>query len=156
MFGIIIVALVVSAIFYIIYNNKKQLALAKINIETSKKYLEENAKNPNVKSLSSGLQYEILKEAEGPKPNMNSNVTTHYEGKLTNGTVFDSSLKRNQAASFPLNGVIKGWQEGIQLMSVGAKYRFFIPAELAYGMSAVGSIPGGSLLIFEVELLDFK
>lgn len=137
-----------------LFNKKKEKAMA--NLEEGKTFLEENKTKPNIVALESGLQYEILTPADGEKPTAQSSVTCHYEGKLLNGKVFDSSVKRNQPATFPLNRVISGWTEGLQLMSKGAKYRFFIPPNLAYGDRQVGSdIPPNSTLIFEVELLDF-
>jgi len=119
------------------------------------KYLEENAKKPDVKTLPSGLQYVILNEGSGKKPEATDNVKCHYEGTLIDGTVFDSSYRRGEPAVFPLNGVIAGWTEGLQLMGEGAKYRFFIPFDLAYGENGAGSlIPPYAALIFDVELLQ--
>ena len=104
-----------------------------------------------------GLQYEVLTEGEGDtRPAATDTVLVHYHGTLMNGSVFDSSVKRGEPISFPLNRVIPGWTEGVQLMTKGAKYKFYIPARLAYGSRQVGTIPGGSLLIFEVELLDIN
>lgn len=121
------------------------------------KFLEENKKNPNVKVTASGLQYIVNQEGTGAKPTATSTVTVHYTGKLIDGKVFDSSVERGEPISFPLNQVIKGWTEGLQLMSPGAKYTFFIPAELGYGDRGAGNdIPGGATLIFDVELIDFK
>ena len=123
-----------------------------------KKWLEENLEtNKNVKVTESGLQYEVLTPGSGASPESTDEVTVHYVGTLTNGTEFDSSVKRGQPASFPLNRVIKGWTEGVQLMNIGSKYRFYIPHELGYGArGAGGSIPPFSTLIFEVELLSIK
>jgi FKBP-type peptidyl-prolyl cis-trans isomerase FklB len=105
--------------------------------------------------LSSGLQYEVITEGTGVKPSAKNKVTCHYHGSLIDGTVFDSSVRRGQPATFPLNMVIKGWTEGLQLMSVGSKWRFFIPPQLAYGDRQTGAEIGpNSTLIFEVELLD--
>lgn len=128
------------------------------NISEGKKFLEENAKRPGVVTLPSGLQYEILKEGNGPKPKATDTVTTHYHGTLIDGTVFDSSVQRNQPASFPVNGVIQGWVEALQLMPVGSKWKLYIPSNLAYGANPH---PGGPIephmaLIFEVELLAIK
>ena len=121
------------------------------------KYRAENAKRKEVKVTKSGLQYEVITPAQGAKPKATDTVTVHYQGTLLNGTEFDSSHKRGQPASFPLNGVIRGWTEGLQLMSVGSKYRFVIPAELAYGDRGAGAkIGAGATLIFEVELLEIK
>ncbi|MCB1686286.1 MAG: FKBP-type peptidyl-prolyl cis-trans isomerase [Pseudomonadales bacterium] len=119
-------------------------------------FLKENAAREGVVTLESGLQYQILTPAEGPKPVAADTVTTHYHGTLIDGTVFDSSYERGEPASFPLNGVISGWTEGLQLMSVGAKYRFFVPPDLAYGGQDRGPIPANSTLVFDVELLAIE
>lgn len=111
--------------------------------------METNKKKPGVVSLPSGLQYEVITEGNGQKPLASNKVTCHYHGTLTDGTVFDSSVKRGQPATFPLNMVIKGWTEGLQLMSVGSKWRFFIPPQLAYGERQTGAHIGpNSTLIF--------
>lgn len=127
------------------------------HLKEGRDFLQQNAAREGVVSLPSGLQYEILKEAEGDrKPTATTSVTCHYEGRLINGKVFDSSYKRGTPATFPLNRVIQGWTEGLQLMVPGSKYRFFIPSELGYGNRAMGSdIPANSTLIFDVELIDF-
>ena len=120
----------------------------------AKKFFEENKKNPDVKETASGLQYIVEKEGEGAQPTATDDVTVHYTGRLLDGTVFDSSVNRGEPATFPLNRVIPGWTEGVQLMKEGAKYTFFIPSELAYGPQGVeGVIPPHSTLIFEVELI---
>ena len=125
--------------------------------EEGEKFLAENAKREGVKVTESGLQYEILDATIGMKPKATDTVKVHYEGTLIDGTVFDSSYKRGEAISFPLNGVIKGWTEGLQLMSVGSKYKFFIPYQLAYGEHGAGaSIPPYAALIFTVELLGIE
>ena len=117
-------------------------------------YLAENAKKDSVKVTKSGLQYEVLNEGTGKSPKATDNVKCHYEGRLIDGTVFDSSYRRGTPATFPLNGVIAGWTEGLQLMKEGAKYRFHIPYNLAYGANGAGeSIPPYSALVFDVELL---
>lgn len=117
-------------------------------------YLAENAKKDGVKVTKSGLQYEVLNEGIGKSPKATDNVKCHYEGRLIDGTVFDSSYRRGTPATFPLNGVIAGWTEGLQLMKEGAKYRFHIPYNLAYGANGAGeSIPPYSALVFDVELL---
>ena len=117
-------------------------------------YLAENAKTDSVKVTKSGLQYEVLNEGTGKSPKATDNVKCHYEGRLIDGTVFDSSYRRGTPATFPLNGVIAGWTEGLQLMKEGAKYRFHIPYNLAYGANGAGeSIPPYSALVFDVELL---
>ena len=119
------------------------------------KFLAENGKKEGVVTLKSALQYEVLREGNGKKPKATDQVKCHYEGTLINGQVFDSSYKRNEPAVFPLNQVIPGWTEGLQLMQEGAKYRFYIPYILAYGESgAGGSIPPFATLIFDVELLE--
>ena len=118
-------------------------------------FLAENSRKPNIVITGSGLQYEVIIEGTGPKPNSDSLVRVHYEGALTNGTVFDSSYSRGEPAEFHLGGVIPGWTEGLQLMSVGSKYRLFVPSDLGYGpMGAGQQIPPYSTLVFEVELLD--
>ncbi len=119
-------------------------------------FLAENGAREAVVTLPSGLQYQVLTSADGPKPTATDRVTTHYQGTLIDGTVFDSSYERGQPATFPLNGVIAGWTEALQLMSVGEKWRLFIPPGLAYGPQDQGPIPGNSTLIFEVELLEIK
>ena len=117
-------------------------------------FLTENGKKAGITTLPSGLQYEVLTEGTGKKPGLNSSVTTHYHGTLINGTVFDSSYQRGQPATFPVNGVIAGWTEALQLMGEGSKYRLYIPADLAYGKRGAGrDIPGDTALIFDVELL---
>ena len=122
--------------------------------EAGKKFLEENKKNPDVKETPSGLQYVVEKEGTGAQPTATDEVTVHYTGRLLDGTVFDSSVNRGEPATFPLNRVIPGWTEGVQLMKEGAKYTFFIPSDLAYGPQGIqGAIPPHSTLIFEVELI---
>lgn len=121
------------------------------------KYLAENAKKDGVITLPSGLQYLVLKEGNGKSPKATDNVVCHYEGMLVDGTMFDSSIQRGEPATFPLNGVIAGWTEGLQLMKEGAKYRFFIPYHLGYGERGAGaSIPPFATLIFDVELIEVK
>ena len=137
---------------------KKQRAVAEEKHKDSKvageKYLSENAKKDGVVTLSSGLQYQVLKEGNGKCPKVTDKVKCHYEGMLIDGTIFDSSVQRGEPATFPLNQVIAGWTEGLQLMQEGAKYRFFIPYHLGYGERGAGqSIPPFSTLIFDVELI---
>ena len=122
--------------------------------EAGEKFLEENKKNEGVNVTASGLQYVVEKEGEGAQPTATDEVTVHYTGKLLNGQVFDSSVQRGEPATFPLNRVIPGWTEGVQLMKEGAKYTFFIPSDLAYGPQGIpNAIPPHSTLIFEVELI---
>lgn len=117
-------------------------------------FLAENGKKENVKTTASGLQYIVEKEGEGAQPSAEDEVTVHYTGKLLNGTVFDSSVNRGEPATFPLNRVIPGWTEGVQLMKEGGKYRFYIPSDLAYGPNGIqGAIPPHATLIFDVELI---
>jgi FKBP-type peptidyl-prolyl cis-trans isomerase FklB len=121
---------------------------------SGEKYLLENSKKEGVVTLPSGLQYQVLKEGNGRKPKATDNVKCHYEGMLVDGTLFDSSIQRGEPATFPLNQVIVGWTEGLQLMQEGAKYRFFIPYSLGYGERGAGrAIPPYSALIFDVELI---
>ena len=120
-------------------------------------FLAENAKLPGVKVTPSGLQYEVLEATLGQKPKATDTVRVHYEGTLPDGTVFDSSYKRGEPISFPLNGVIAGWTEGLQLMSIGSKYKLFIPYHLGYGERGAGAtIPPYSALVFTVELLGIE
>ena len=125
--------------------------------EAGEKFLAENAKKEGVTVLESGLQYTVLTEAIGQKPTADDSVRCHYEGRLIDGTVFDSSYRRGEPATFPLRGVIAGWTEGLQHMAVGSKFRFFIPYNLAYGaQGAGGSIPPYAALVFDVELLGIN
>ncbi len=120
-------------------------------------FLAENGLREGVVSLPSGLQYEVMTEGDGATPGLTSTVTTHYHGTLIDGTVFDSSVQRGRPASFPVNGVISGWTEALQLMQVGDKWRLFVPPDLAYGeRGAGGLIAPGTTLIFEVELLEVR
>ncbi len=136
---------------------QKQKEAGQKNKAEGTKFLEENKKKDGVKTTASGLQYKVLKEGSGAQPKKTDTVTVNYRGTLINGTEFDSSYKRGQPATFPVNGVIPGWTEALQLMKVGSKYQLFIPSNLAYGERAVGpDIGANSTLIFEVELLDAK
>jgi FKBP-type peptidyl-prolyl cis-trans isomerase FklB len=135
-----------------LFNMKNEKAAA--NLKAGQDFLAANKQKPGVTALPSGLQYEVITEGTGIKPGARSNVTCHYHGSLIDGTVFDSSVERGQPATFPLNRVISGWTEGLQLMGVGSKWRFFIPPNLAYGDRQTGSDIGpNSTLIFDVELL---
>ena len=125
------------------------------NLAEGQKFLEENAKREGVVTTASGLQYEVLSKGEGDSPKETDKVTVHYHGTLIDGTVFDSSVERGQPATFPVNGVIPGWVEALQLMNPGAKYKLFIPSSLAYGeRGAGGSIGPNATLVFEVELIS--
>lgn len=149
--------LLVVAVFFIFRTLQKNKQHAALNKAAGKEFLEKNRNKEGIIETSSGLQYEILaKEEEGATPSATSKVKVHYHGTLIDDRVFDSSVERGEAIEFGLNQVIKGWTEGLQLMSKGDKFRFFIPAELAYGDGSVAIIPAGSTLIFEVELIDFK
>ena len=139
---------------------KQQAAAAeagKVAKAAGEAFLAENGKKDGVVTLPSGLQYQVLKEGNGKKPSATDQVVCHYEGTLIDGTVFDSSYQRNQPATFGLNQVIPGWTEGVQLMQEGAKYRFFIPYNLAYGERGAGAqIPPFAALVFDVELIEVK
>ena len=136
---------------------QKQKAAGEKNKTDGAKFLEENKKKEGVKATASGLQYKVLKEGTGSQPKSTDMVTVNYRGTLIDGTEFDSSYKRGQPATFPLNGVIKGWTEGLQLMKQGSKYQFFVPSNLAYGERSVGpDIAANATLIFDVELLEVK
>ncbi len=133
----------------------EQAKLGEAAKRAGEEYLEKNAARSGVTVLPSGLQYEVLREGTGRKPKATDSVKCHYEGTLVDGTVFDSSRRRGEPAVFPLNGVIRGWTEGLQLMQEGAVYRFFIPYNLAYGENGAGaSIPPYAALVFEVELIE--
>lgn len=137
------------------YMQEKEAEKGKAAREAGEKFLAENAKKEGVTVTASGLQYVVLTEGSDRKPSATDNVKCHYEGRLTDGTVFDSSYRRGEPAVFPLNGVIAGWTEGVQLMGEGAKFRFFIPYNLAYGeRGAGGSIPPYAALVFDVELIE--
>ncbi len=139
---------------------KKQQAqlaiLAEKNKAESKAFMEKNKTVEGVVTLPSGLQYKIVKAGDGKKPQPDDTVVCNYRGALTNGTEFDSSYKRNEAVTFPVKGVIKGWKEALPLMPVGSKWQLFIPPDLAYGENGFAGIPPNSALVFEVELLSIK
>lgn len=129
---------------------------AAANLKEGQDFLASNKQKEGIVELPSGLQYEIITEGTGPKPAAHNEITCHYHGTLINGTIFDSSVQRGRPASFPLNMVIKGWTEGLQLMSTGSKWRFFIPPHLGYGDRQVSAQIGpNSTLVFEVELISF-
>lgn len=135
--------------------SKTNEGAGKENLESGLQFLNENSKNQGVVQLPSGLQYKVLKEGDGDIPTVNDQVKCHYHGTLIDGTVFDSSVERNQPATFPVNGVIAGWVEALQLMSLGSKWRLFIPPDLAYGEQGAGGVIGpNATLIFDVELLE--
>lgn len=126
------------------------------NLAKQQAFMQDNAKKRAVTTTASGLQYQILTNGTGKRPKATDRVKVHYEGRLLDGTVFDSSYKRGEPAVFPLNQVIKGWTEGLQLMQAGSKYRLFVPASLAYGAAGNSDIEPNSLLIFDVELLEIN
>ena len=139
------------------YFSKQQELKSKKAIEEGENFLAENGKKKGVTTLESGLQYEVITRGEGAKPTLNDQVTTHYHGTLIDGTVFDSSVERGQPATFPVSGVIKGWTEALQLMSVGSKWKLFVPYNLAYGERGAGANIGPfTTLIFEVELISIN
>lgn len=134
----------------------QQEEMAKANLAEGQEFLEENAESDDVVATESGLQYQVLEEGSGEHPKENSVVKVHYEGKLIDGRVFDSSIQRGEPVEFPLNQVIPGWTEGLQLMKEGGKTRLYIPPDLAYGPGGTRGIPPNSVLIFDVELLEVK
>lgn len=130
---------------------------AAANLVRSEEFLKENKERESVTETESGLQYEVMNEGDGAQPTASDTVVVHYQGTLMNGSVFDSSYNRDNPATLPLNGVIEGWQEGLQLMKVGSKYKFYIPSDLAYGENGAGDRIGpNEALVFEVELLEIK
>jgi len=138
------------------YMTRLQSEKSKLNKDAGEKFLAENKKRTGVITTESGLQYEIINAGNGESPTAIDSVTCHYRGTFIDGRGFDNSYDRGQLITFSLNGVIKGWTEGLQLMKVGAKYKFYIPYQLGYGEYDYMSIPGGSALLFEVELIDVK
>jgi len=131
-------------------------AAAGKNIASAAAFLVQNKTRPGVTTTASGLQYEIVSRGKGPKPKASDTVEVHYHGTLVDGTVFDSSIERGQPETFPVGGVIKGWTEALQLMSVGDKWKLYIPPDLGYGPRPNGKIPPNSVLIFDVQLLGIK
>ena len=138
------------------YMSKLQEKKAQATIDEGNKFLAQNKLKPGVKTTASGLQYEVITEGTGIKPTAVDTFVVHYRGTLLNGTEFDASYKRNQPLTMALSDVVTGWKEGLQLMPVGSKYKFYVPYQLGYGANDHGAIPGGSLMIFEMELLDVK
>lgn len=154
---IALIVIVAAAVLYYFYNNINNQKIAAQNIESGEVFLANNAKRDGVTTTASGLQYEVLNSGDGDKhPSASDSVNVHYHGTLTDGSIFDSSVERGEPISFPLNRVIKGWTEGVQLMKKGDKFRFYIPADLGYGNRSAGKIPPGSVLIFDVELLAIE
>lgn len=133
--------------------NRMSALKSKPNIDSGEIFLKRNKTRPGVVTTGSGLQYEVIREGNGPHPSATDSVTCNYKGTLVNGTVFDNSYDRGAPITFSLGGVIKGWTEGLQLMTEGSKYKFYVPYQLGYGPNDYGPIPGGSMLTFEVELL---
>ena len=151
---VIIVLIIVAVIFLLLRRGNENKKIALENRQLSYDFLTTNKSLVDIITTESGLQYKIITKGEGTvNPSARANVKVHYHGTLLNGEVFDSSVDRDEPISFGLNQVIKGWTEGVQLMVVGDKFKFFIPSELGYGERSAGKIPAGSLLIFEVELL---
>ncbi|MFC2087101.1 FKBP-type peptidyl-prolyl cis-trans isomerase [Bacteroidota bacterium] len=139
------------------YFTDLKMKIAQINLEKGMKFMEENLKNEGITELESGLQYKILQEGEGVSPNATNKVVCHYRGTLIDGTVFDSSYDRGQPVEFPVNGIIQGWTEALQLMKAGSKWMLYIPPNLAYGERGAGNNIGpNESLIFEVELIEIK
>ena len=136
--------------------NEMQEEKSKPIIEAGKAFLAKNKTRPEVKTTASGLQYEVIKEGTGIKPTIVDTFVAHYRGTFVNGTEFEASYNRGEPLIYPVSAVIRGWTEGLQLMPAGSKYKFYIPHNLAYGVNDNGTIPGGSTLIFELELLDVK
>ena len=148
---IALIVIVIACVAYYFSNNANNQKNAAINHEQGSAFLMENAQKEGVKTTASGLQYQVLQQGSGDRhPTATSTVRVHYHGTLINGTVFDSSVERGETISFPLNRVIPGWTEGVQLMKVGDKFRFFIPSGLAYGDRSTGKIPAGSVLILDL------
>lgn len=153
----VILAVAIALIAFYFVKNAKDKKASLQNIEIGNSFLTANKANPGVVETASGLQYQIVKKGDGSvHPSAKSTVKVHYHGTLLDGTVFDSSVERNEPISFPLNRVIKGWTEGLQLMVAGDTFKFFIPSDLAYGNAATGKIKPGSVLIFEVDLLEVQ
>ena len=135
------------------YMNRLQEVKVKPAIQAGENFLTANKKKTGVMTTPSGLQYEVITQGTGPKPIASDSVTCNYKGSLLNGTEFDNSYSRGEPVTFAVSGVIRGWTEALQLMPVGSKYRLYVPHQLAYGISDNGPIPGGSILVFDIELL---
>ena len=153
----LILATIVIVFVFFYFNRVNNVERMEANIQSGVEFLAANAQKEGVKSTGSGLQYKVLSKGAGTvHPTAESNVTVHYHGTLIDGSVFDSSVDRGESISFILNQTISGWNEGVQLMVEGDKFRFYIPSDLAYGDRDVGAIPAGSLLIFDVELISIN
>ncbi len=154
---IILIAVILLVVFFVWKRASENSQQAALNLEKGRQFLTANQNNDKVHTTASGLQFEIIQAGTGEvHPSATDRVKVHYHGTLLDGTVFDSSVQRNEPISFGLNQVIKGWTEGVQLMVVGEKRRFYIPSELAYGNRSAGAIPPGSVLIFDIELLGIN
>ncbi len=152
---VVLVILALAVFFYSRHSNNKNSAAAIENVAIGQTFLTQNKAVESVSETASGLQYQVLQRGTGTEhPTANSKVTVHYHGTLIDGSVFDSSVDRDEKISFKLNQVISGWTEGLQLMVTGDTYRFYIPSHLGYGNRSAGSIPAGSLLIFDVQLFE--
>ena len=153
---LILAAIVIVFVFFY-FHRLDNVQRMEANIQRGVEFLAQNAQVEGVKSTASGLQYKVLSKGAGTvQPTAESNVSVHYHGTLIDGSVFDSSIERGEPIAFVLNQTIAGWQEGVQLMVEGDKFRFYIPSDLAYGDRNVGAIPAGSLLIFDVELISIN
>jgi peptidylprolyl isomerase len=154
---VVLILIAFAVFFYSRYSNNKNTEAAVRNVAIGQTFLTQNKIVEGISETASGLQYQVLEHGKGSEhPTASSKVTVHYHGTLLDGTVFDSSVERGEPINFGLNQVIKGWTEGVQLMVVGDKFKFFIPSTLGYGDRAAGKITPGSLLIFEVTLLEIK
>ena len=148
-------AVVIAVVGVLVYTGTQSQVAAVRTADVQ--YMAANKDKPGVITTASGLQYQVIRAGQGPKPAAKDTVLVHYEGKLVDGTVFDSSYQRGQPAAFPLDQVIPGWTEGVQLMTVGSKYHFVVPPQLAYGSQGAGGvIPPGAVLEFDIELLAVK
>lgn len=154
---VLLAVIVIAGVIFYFFTSMNNQKASQENIRLGNEFLGQNNTKEGVFTTASGLQYQVLTQGTGAvHPKASDTVTVHYHGTLIDGTVFDSSVERGEPIGFPLNRVIKGWTEGLQLMVEGDKYRFFIPSELAYGNRSTGKIGGGSVLIFDVELLKIN